>query len=88
MCVGQILKTLVASSQMLKNCFCPVFWFGGIGGETHTFEVTHLWIDVFKADDFLVRLASRLEFEVCKIGRKQMIRMVCPLIAVQLTLLL
>ena len=73
---------------MLKNHFCPILSFGGLGGKTHAFEVTHLWMSVFKADDFLTRFASRLEFEICKIGRKLMIRIVCPMIAVWLTLLL
>ena len=41
---------------------------------------------MFKVDDFLARLASRLEFH--KIGRKPMIRIVCLMIAVWLTLLL
>ena len=50
------------------------------------FEVTHFWNDVFRADEFLARFALRLEFEVGKIGRKQMIRIACPMIAVQLTL--
>ena len=54
----------------------------------HMSEVTCFWINVFKADDFLARLALGLEFKVFEIGRKQMIRVVCPLVAVQLTLLL
>ena len=52
------------------------------------FEMTHFWVDVFRADEFLARLASRLEFKVDEIRRKQMIRIVCPLIAVWFTLLL
>ena len=39
-----------------------------------TFEMAHFQINVFRADDFLARFASRLEFRICKIGRKQMIR--------------
>ena len=73
---------------MLKNHFCPILSFGGVGSKVCTFEVTHFWIDLFKADEFLVRLASRLEFEFCKIGRKQTIRIICLMIAVWLTLLL
>ena len=45
------------------------------------FEVTHFWIDVFRADEFLARLASGLEFKFCKIRRKQMIRIICLTIA-------
>ena len=56
--------------------------------DAHAFEMTHFWVDVFRADEFLARLVSRLEFKVGEIRRKQMIRIVCPLIAVWLTLLL
>ena len=72
-----------AEELLLSNPF-----FGGVGSKMHAFEVTHFWISVFKADDFLTRFASRLEFKICKIGRKLMIRIVCQMIAVQLTLLL
>ena len=78
----------------VEKFFCPifwssgVFWFNGVCSKTCAFEVTHFWVNVFRADEFLARFVSRLEVKVGKIGRKQMIRIVCPLIAVQLTLLL
>ena len=82
MCISLIFKTLVACLWILWNHFCLILSFVGVGSKVHTFEVTHFWINVFKADEFLARLA----FEFCKIGRKQMIRIACPMIAVQLTL--
>ena len=50
--------------------------------------MTHFLVNVLRADDFLARFASRLEFKVDKIRGKQKIRIVCPMIAVELTLLL
>ena len=49
------------------------------------FEMAHFWINVFRADDFLMMFASRLEFEIHKTTRKLTIRTVCPMIAIQLT---
>ena len=60
----------------------------GVGGKMHSFEMAHLWIDVFRADDFVSGFASRLEFEIDNIVRNLMIRIVCPMIVIQLTLLL
>ena len=71
---------------MLKNCFCPIPFSGGIGGKMHAFVMTHFQINVFRADDFMTRFASRLEFEIFKIRRKQRIRIVSPMIAVCLAL--
>ena len=70
---------MVACLWMLKNDFCPIFDFGGLSAvvsKVHTFEVTHFWINVFGADDVVARLASRFESELCKIRRKQTIRVI------------
>ena len=64
---------------MLKNHFCPISSFGGlfaVSSKVHTFEVAHFWIDVLRTDNIVARLLSRFKFELCKIGRKQMIRVV------------
>ena len=73
---------------MLKNHFCPVLSFGGVGSKVHTFEVTCFWINALRADNVVAELASMLEFEFHKIRREQKIRIVCPTIAIQLTPLL
>ena len=54
----------------------------------HSFEMAHLLIDVFRADDFVTGFASRFEFKIDNVVRNLMIRIVCLLIAIQLTLLL
>ena len=87
-CVSLIFETLIACLWMLQNHFCPIFSLGGVGSRTHTFEMAHFWINVFRAGDIVTRFASRLEFEIHKISEKQTIRIVCSMIAVQLTLLL
>ena len=53
----------------------------------HSFEMAHLLIDVFRADDFVTGFASRLEFKIDDIMRNLMIRII-PMIAIWLTLLL
>ena len=89
MCISLIFKTSIACLQMLKNHFCPpILSFGGVGGKTHTFEVAHSRINMFRADDFVSRFVSGLEFEICKIRRKQTIRIGCLMIGVWLVLLL
>ena len=55
---------------------------------THLFEMAHLQIDVFRADGFLTRFASGFEFKIGNVVRNLMTRTVCPMIAIQLTLLL
>ena len=50
--------------------------------------MAHLQIDVFRADDFLTRFVSGFEFKIGNIVRNLMIRIVCPMIAIHLTLLL
>ena len=72
---------------MLKNHFGPVFWFG-VGGKMHSFEMAHLWIDVFRADDFMTGFASGFEFKIDNIVRNLTIRIVCLMLAIWLTLLL
>ena len=87
------MKTVVACLRVLKNCFCPVFVFGAlvvfdvISSWTHTFDVTHFWVDSLKSGE-AVSVASRFEFKVGEIGRKQIVRVTWPMIAVWLTLLL
>ena len=79
---------------VLKNCLCPIFVLGAvfafdvISSQTHTFDVTHFWINSLKSSEAVLGVASRFEFKVCEIGRKQMIRVIWPMIAVWLTLLL
>ena len=76
-----------------KNHFCPIFVLGTvfafdvISSQTHTFDVTRFWIDSLKSGE-AVRVASRFEFKVGGIGRKQIIRVIWPMIAIWLTLLL
>ena len=60
---------------MLRNHFCPILSFGGVGSKAHVFDVTHFWIGVLGADDVVARLASRFEFKLHKIGRMQTIRL-------------
>ena len=71
-----IFKTLIACLRMLKDCFCAIFWFGGVGGKMHVFEMANFWIDVFRADDLLTMFASRLESEIHKMVRKLTIRVI------------
>ena len=87
-CIGLTFETLIACLRMLKDHFCPIFWFDGVSGNTCAFEMAHFWINVFRADDFLMMFASGLEFKIHKIVRKLMIRIVCPMIVIQLSLLL
>ena len=64
---------------MFKDHFCPTFVFGGLFtviSKAHAFRVTHFWINMLGADDVVVRLASRFEFKLCKIGMKQTIRVI------------
>ena len=93
MCVCRILKTVVACLWVLKNYLCPgfvlgvVFAFDVISSKIYSFDVTHFWIDSLKSGA-VVRVASRFEFEVGEIGRKQIVRVIWPMTAVWLTLLL
>ena len=53
----------------------------------HTFDVAHFWIDSLKSGE-VVGVASRFEFKVGEIGRKQIVTVVWSMTAVWLTLLL
>ena len=95
--VGQVLKTMVACLWMLKNHFRLVFDFGGlfaVVSNVHTFEVTHSWINVLRAEDVVAKLVLRFLSKFCWIGRKLMKRVMMvfrgPMIAIicWLTLLL
>ena len=50
--------------------------------------MARLQMDVFRADDFLMQFASWFEFKIGNVVRNLMIRIVCPMIAIWLTLLL
>ena len=69
---------MVACLQMLKDHFGSVSVFGGLIficiSNVCTFEATHFWINVLRADDVVTELASRFVFEFCWIRRKLTMR--------------
>ena len=61
--------------------------FDVISGWTHTFDMSHFWVDSLKSGE-AVGVASRFEFKVGEIGRKQIVMVIWPMTSVWLTLLL
>ena len=80
---------LAGAEELLLSSFCP--WstccFQRYQQLIYTFDVTHFWVDSLKSGE-IVGVASRFEFKISEIGRKQIVTVVWPMTAVWLTLLL